>query len=99
MNSILEIKGNSLRIEGTVLIISKINTIPIILETAGDDFLNICIVIGSVSATVTRLGIPFENEDPPEGITYTWELISPEEDDTFILTNADKRKCFCSNQL
>jgi hypothetical protein len=91
MNSILEIKGNSLRIEGTVLIISKINTIPIILETAGDDFLNICIVIGSVSATVTRLGIPFENEDPPEGITYTWELISPEEDDTFILTNTDKR--------
>ena len=46
MTSILEIKGDSLRIEGTVLIVSKLKVIPIVLETAGNDFFNICIQPG-----------------------------------------------------
>lgn len=77
MTSILEIKGDSLRIEGTVLIVSKLKVIPIVLETAGNDFFNICIQSGSITASISRLGEFLTDNDPPEGITYTWEQISP----------------------
>jgi len=93
MTSILEIKGDSLRIEGTVLIVSKLKVIPIVLETAGDDFFNICIQSGSITASVSRLGELLTDNDPPAGTTYTWEQISPDPltDGNLSLTNTDKR--------
>ena len=93
MTSILEIKGDSLRIEGTLLIISKVKVIPLILENAGDDFFNICIESGSITASVSRAGVFLTDNDPPEGITYTWEQISPDPgtDNNLSLTDTNKR--------